>query len=106
LTLQIGRQITDNYTATGTLQLVLNKLVSFDLKITRDYGYCYRTVERKHKGVLFKHFQMHKHVYLLHFKKNASKYHLHIVVIIIIIIIITTTTTTTTSPQKWGLQIF
>lgn len=95
LTLQGGRQRTDSYIATKNLQLVQNKLVSYDVKITHDYSYSYRKVERKCTRVLIKYYQMHKHIYLLDFKKNrtyvASKYHIIIIVI---------------SPQKWVLQLF
>jgi hypothetical protein len=38
LNLQGGRQRTDSYIATENLQLVQNKLVSYDVKITHDYG--------------------------------------------------------------------
>jgi hypothetical protein len=98
LNLQGGRQRTDSYIATKNLQLVQDKLVSYDAKITHDYGYSYRNVERKCTRVLIKHYQMHKHIYLLLFKKNltyvASKYHIIIIIIIVI------------SPQKWVLQLF
>jgi len=38
LVLQGGRQRTDNYEATKNLQLVQNKLVSYDVKITHYHG--------------------------------------------------------------------
>jgi hypothetical protein len=95
LNLQGGRQRTDSYIATQSLQLVQNKLISYNVKITHDYCYSYRNVERKCTKVLIKNYQMHKRIYSLDFKKDlthvASKYHVIIIV---------------TSPQKWVLQLF
>jgi len=49
---------------------------------------------------------MHKHIYLLDFKKNptyvASKY----IIIIIIIIVVVVVVVVVTLPQKWVLQLF